>query len=296
MIETLLREGFAYHDTESERLAGELESAVAAPVAPEHWVRLLNMVNHTVGEHLGDWPRARRIADQVLSGRTANAGTAPAWVRLATARFMAGDALGAAQAELEALRAAEDFRGAYLEAKVNLAAALIGARRADEAAALYEAALVLADPEAPSAADRSIAIASNNLATELLEVADRSETQDRLMQTAADAALRFWRKAGTWVNEERALYLQALVANALGRPDEALSVADRALAIIAGNKGDEAVDVCFLTLTRANAFAMKGETAAHAAALAAADAEAAGWDDPGLKAWYAEERAKIRLI
>ena len=297
MVEELLRDGFAYHDTQSERFAGELEAAVAAgSVTQEHWLRLLNVCNHTIGEHMGDWPRARRLAERVLEGRVAEEATATVWSRLATARHMAGDPLAATLAEFEALKASDDIRGAYVEGKVNLAIALMGSGQLEAGASLYESVVPLADPSAPSAADRSLAVASNNLATDLLEVENRSPAQERLMVAAAENALIFWRKAGTWVNEERALYLKALVANAVGQPDESLAISGQALGIIAANGGGEEIDVCFLNLSRANAFGLKGEAAAHREALTAADAEAATWDDDGLKAWYAEERAKIRLI
>ena len=124
MIAELLTTGFGYHDTQSERLADELETVTMEPVDAVHWVRLLHISNHTIGEHLGDWDRAQRLAERVLDGRTANAETSPAWARLATARFLAGDVLGSIAAEIEALRAASDIRGGYIDAKISLAVGL----------------------------------------------------------------------------------------------------------------------------------------------------------------------------
>jgi hypothetical protein len=69
------------------------------------------------------------------------------------------------------------------------------------------------------------------------------------MTAAADAAHEFWMKIGTWVHDERARYLKALVANALGKSADGLVHADAALAIIAAN-GEQPVDWAFLTLAR----------------------------------------------
>ena len=76
---------------------------------------------------------------------------------------------------------------------------------------------------------------------------------------------------------------------------EALTHIDAALRMIEAN-GDEPIDVAFLLLARANAGARMGAAAAHRRDLAASDALAATWDDPGLKAWYAEERGRIRTL
>lgn len=292
MIETLLREGFAYHDTQSERFAGELEAAIGEGVGSEYWTRLLHIANHTIGEHLGDWPRARVLAERMLQGCKADAGTSPAWARLAVARFLAGDAVAAMRAEVECLAAADDVRGAYVDAKAALAIAMLGSGRFDEGAGLYQEVMGLADAEAPSPADRGLAVASNNLASDLLEKRDRSTREDALMDSAAEAALVFWRKAGTWVNEARAFYLKALVANALGDALAGLANAEIGLGIIAKN-GDEPVDAVFLQLARANALRLADDTEGYQVSLANADSGAASWDNDGLRAWYAEERAKV---
>jgi hypothetical protein len=294
-LQDLLFGGFGdQHDSDSEGYAAALEAAAAGEAPAELRARLIHVANHTIGEHLGDWPRARRLAERVLAGRSPGAADAPAWARLATARFMAGDAAGSAEAEITYLKAAGDqVRDAYVDCKVNLAVSLIGSKRVAEGAAIYSQVVGLASEE-KSAADRGLAVASNNLASELVEQPSRTAEEDALMDAAAEAAHKFWIKAGTWVNEARALYLKALVANALGRPASALEHADMALAIIEAN-GDEPVDAAFLHLASANALGLQNEPEAHRRELAEADALAASFDD-GVKSWFAEERAKIRLL
>jgi hypothetical protein len=292
MLETLLNEGWSYHDRESERLAAELESAVAGGVQPDQADPFVRLSNHTIGEHLGDWSRARRLADQVLAAQSADLSTARAWLRVSVARLMDNDAVGATHAELNGLVASgSDFGGALVEARFMLVAAMVGSKRAGEAQPIYGAALALADGLGEAAPARAIAVASNNLASELLEAPPRSADETALMRAAADAAHQYWRRCGTWVNDERALYLKALVANALGEPRAALAHADAALDLIAAN-GEEPVDQAFLRLARSKAYRFLDDPRASAEDLAAADAAADGWTDEGLRSWYAEERAK----
>jgi len=290
MLDTLLADAWNYHADESERLAVELERA-SDEAEDRNLDPLLHLAAHTMGEHLGDWPRARRLAEQVISGRAPSRETARAWSRLGVVRMMTGDLAGGVAADLVAVSVAENPLATMLEARFMLIDALVGARSAEAVAGVYTGALALARRLGDAAPHRIIAVASNNLASELVEAKSRTPAEDALMATAAEAAHAFWMKIGTWVQDERARYLRALVANALGKPAEALAQADAALAIIAAN-GDQPVDTVFLTLARSRSLRLLGETADSAAALAAADAAAAAWDDQGLKDWYAEERAR----
>lgn len=290
MLMQLLNDGWDYHATESERLAGELEAAAGSAEDGE-LDPLLHLGVHTIGEHLGDWPRARRLAEGVLAARAPRAETARAWSRLGVARAMAGDAVGALAAELAAQGAATDALAAMIEARFLLVAALVGSKRSAEASAIYDAALALAGALGDAAPARAVAVASNNLAAELLEAAERTPAEDALMDRAADAAHLYWLRCGDWVNEESALHLKALTALALGRPHAALELSEHALKVIAAN-GKRPIDTAFLHLARSRASAAVGDTARRDHELALADAAAEDAPNPGLKAWYDEERAK----
>lgn len=254
-LKSLLEAGWAYHDSESERLAGELEAAAQGDVAPGLLTGFLRLATHTIGEHLGDWPRARRLAERVLEGRSPSAETAMAWASLSVARLLAGEPVLAVAAELDCLGAATSGPlAALIQSRFMLIAALVGSGRAGEAAKLYEGAMALARAAGEEAPARAIAVASNNLAAELVEARARSAAEDALMAAAAQAAHTFWLRCGDWVNEERALCLRASVANALGQRKAALAHADAALAIIAAN-GPRPSDAALLRLERAKALA-----------------------------------------
>src|SRR5262249_50730869 len=155
--------------------------------------------------------RALRLGRRVLDGRTAVPGTGRAWGWLYVAAVLAGDALEAADAELFYLQATGDeFAAPLLDMRFMLVGALVGSRRAGEAARLYRGALDLVEKVGQSALlDRTIAMASNNLGWELYETPTRTAADDALMQLAAATSLAFWRECGNWINEERGLYLQA---------------------------------------------------------------------------------------
>jgi tetratricopeptide (TPR) repeat protein len=293
MPDALLNDGWAYHDAEAERLAAELEAAAGAPIAAAELVSFLELGVHTLGEHLRDWPRARRLAERALEGRAPTPETAKAWAHLSVTRLLAGDAAAALSAELAYLLARrETFQPALIEARFMLVAALVGSGRAAEAASVYDAALDLARALGEAAPHRAVGVASNNLASELLEHPARTAEEDALMQRAAEASHEFWLQCGDWRNDERGHYLKALVANALGQPDEALGHVETALAVIAAN-GEAPIDETFLRLAAAHAHKLRGDAAAEAQTLAISDAAAGAWDDDGLKTWYADERARM---
>jgi hypothetical protein len=293
VLDILLYDGFGHHDADGERYAAELEAAAEAEVPAKHLVQFAKVATHTIGEHLGDWPRARRLGDRLLAGREPDAETAKAWGHLYVARLLAGDVAGAVEAEIDCCRGAgADFRAAVVEMKFLLVAALIGSNRAEEASGIYDGALDLARALGDAAPHRAIAVASSNLATELLEATSRTEAEAGLMQRASAAGHEFWLKCGTWMNDARGDYLDALVANVIGDPVKAMAHIDRGLALIAAN-GGAPVDETFLHLARAHALRVAGDDEAAASELELSDSDAEGWDDEGLRSWYAEERARV---
>ena len=292
MTDARFGETWDRHADQPDAVAEELEAAAGAGLATPLLPEFARIAAHTVGEHLGDWPRAARLISTAVQPRRPDAETAKAWAHLWVSQSLAGDPAAAASTELTYLAAAgADVWPALLEARFLLVAALVGTGRAAEAAAIYVAALALAHGLSDAAPHRAIAVASNNLASELVEAPARTPDEAALMRVAAEAARKFWLKCGTWLHDERSLYLLALVANVLSEPVEAIGHADAGLAVIAAN-GAAPIDETFLRLARAHALKLAGDDGASAAELAISDAAAGAWENPGLKSWYAEQRAR----
>jgi hypothetical protein len=293
-LEKPLNDGWDYHDKESERLARELEASAEQGVTSNILAPFLHLSTHTIGEHLGDWARALRLGKRVLNSQTPTFETAKAWGRLYVAAVLAGDSVEAADLELSYLKATgDDFGAALLDMRFMLAGALVGSKRASEGARLYRSALDLVRQiRQSSLLDRTIAVASNNLGWELYEMSSRTAYEDALMQLCAEMGLKFWLKCGNWINEERALYLKALVANVTGAPTSGLAHADAGLAIIAANS-ERPLDAALLQLARAVSLAAMGDDDGRAHAIDDADATASKLTATNLKAQFATERAKV---
>ena len=296
-LQLLLEAGWRYHDTESPRLARELEAAAAEEVPAGSVTPFLMLATHTIGEHLGDWARALRLGKRVLGSRTPTPETANAWGRLYVAASLAGDPIEAAALELSCLETAgDDFAATLLDMRFMLAAALVSAERIGEAARLFGSALALTGQVRQSPLlDRTIAIAGNNLGWALYEMSPHTADVDTLMQLCATTSAEFWQRCGTWINVERAHYLNALVANITRDPASGLAHADAALAIIAAN-GQRPLDGALLQLARAVSFAALGNTEGSARAFDEADAAASKLATADLQQQYAAERASaVRL-
>ncbi|MDE0660952.1 MAG: hypothetical protein OXI79_15035 [Gammaproteobacteria bacterium] len=294
MIKDLIREGWGYHDTESERLADELEGADLDVWQGDEPAQCLMLANHTIGEHLGDWARARRFAEAV-HGAGPGSGSPGVGVHLAVARYMDDAPIAAQGAEVDAVQAADDPLAAYLSVKSSLARALAGSGRCADAGLVIRAANRLAGSLAESrASDRGMAVANNNLASELVESENLDAEESRLMLDCAEAAHTFWKRCGTWVNEERALYLLALVHNRAGDHGRAIGFANAALDLIAAN-GEQPVDEAFIRLAAATAHTVRAEEASAARCLAEADELAGSWTDQSHIDWYRSERAKVSV-
>jgi hypothetical protein len=118
----------------------------------------------------------------------------------------------------------------------------------------------------------------------------RNADEDTLMQLAADMSLKSWRNCGNWINEERALYLKACVANVTGQPEAGLRLADEGLAVIAAN-GARPLDAALLHLVRCRSLVALGFNDRALSAVTEADAAAAKLAAADLKAKFATARA-----
>jgi len=293
-LENLLNDAWSYHDREGERLAGELEAVIEAP--PELLASFVHLGIHTIGDHMGDWPRAYALGRRILRGHEASGQTVPAWERLYVAAVLSADGVGAAELELAALYVADSPVASLLAMRLNLAEALVSAGRAREAGRIYRPALGLVDRIAPtSALDRAVAVAGNNLAWALHDLSARSPDEDALMKRAADASLAAWRHCGSWINEELALYLSARVAHTQGDAASALDLAGAGLKVIAANDR-RPFDTARLHLLRAAALAALNDPAGRADALSDADAAGQQIAFEDLKEQYAAERAQLGLL
>lgn len=273
-IAALVNDGWQRHGDEPEAVAQSLEGALGAVQRPGQAAPFAALVTHLYAEHLPQ--RAAGIALlERLRGQAAAADALPAIARhLAVLRGLDGD--GSA---LDALPAGE--RMAALGA---MAAALAARGDTPSALARFDDALALAEAGLPDGAPalRALAIAGNNLACTLEEKAGRSAAETAGMVRAAQAALQYWRRAGGWLEEERAEYRLAMSLRLAGDAAGAAAAARRCIALCEQHEA-----LPFERFFGATALAMACREAGDTAGFAAARDAAARWRD----AVPAEERA-----
>jgi hypothetical protein len=292
-FDELIERGWQRHAEDPQAVADLLEQGATLAVDATQAAALLRLSNHAIGQHLRDWPRAGRLAAAVVRALPDGADSVASLSSLAVAQFMTGAALDALATQARIVeRDAADAASALVRIDIEVAASSIDAGALDQGEALYQSALALARAHANPAALRSVAVASNNLASDLLARNDRSAAHDRLLLDAAHAAREFWLKCGTPVNEARAEYLLALAHNAVRRPDTARDHGARALALLEG-LGDEKVDEAFTHLALANASRLLGDRPGYDDHLLRADRLAEAFADDGLVRWFADERRQV---
>lgn len=294
----------ACHDDEPSRGAELLHAIDAAQLPPDRRPNLAFLLNHVLGEKLNRWDEALRLQQRVIAA----AQPAPAlvlWRQAATAARLADDAA----ATRDTTAAFAQASGAPLDRcaeLLQLSAAMfrvpgLDAEQAGKEVLAALAPLALPGWQADSALDASVAACTSNIASGLL---DRPATA--LRQGAARAALvgsaeqsqRFWLRAGTWVQHERAFYTRAMVSNTLGEAAFARAHAQAALALIGAHAADhpEDVDRAFIELERWHACTRSGLATEAAEARDNADTLAAQFNDAGLTEWFAQREKTLGAL
>jgi hypothetical protein len=212
------------HAERTEAVAERLAQSLALVTAADRVAPYARLVTHVYGEHLGEWSRGVALLESLRRLPACDGSDEAARIiarNVAALRYAAGD-----PAPLAAL--ATDERIAALA----LAASAFAGRSAFAAAiAAYAEALRCAEPGLPdgSPALRALAAGGNNLAAALEEKRDRSPDETRGMLVAAEAGLRYWTRAGTWLEEERAWYRLARSQLQAGDADSAIASAGRCI-------------------------------------------------------------------
>ncbi|MFD2176837.1 hypothetical protein [Veronia pacifica] len=293
MIQEFINEAWGYHADDPERVAAELEALDLEEMELSLLAPLFALSNHTVGEHLNQWPRASALAEKAAEQFDKVKLEPRHWNRLSTAAFMAGNLVRGHEAELNSMSVAgEDSVAAVIENKVFITAALVASGLVSEALSVFTVVKTLTEKRTDTHyADRSVAIATNGIASDLVELEERTPEQDQMMSEAAHLSLHSWRKCGTWINDVRGLYLLSYVENARSRHQLAIDHGLEALSVLEKNGGDD-VEEAFVRLELARAYQLLADKHSAGEHLDVADTLANKWEDKGLADFYQKEKAK----
>ena len=229
-LDTFLETAWADHGDHPQEVADRLVNSLDLVTTPEHIPPFTRLLMHVYGEHLGQWTRGIELLESLRTSSACdgNATAAEALRRnIATLRYAGGDA------DVLATLATPD----RVFVLASAAAAFAGRSDYPRAIAAYAEALKLAHAGLPaqSPALRALAIGGNNLAATLEEKADRNSAETDGMVVAAKGALKYWRLAGTWLEEERAEHRLTRSLLAAGRPLEAIESATRCVDVCMRN-------------------------------------------------------------
>lgn len=294
----------ACHDAEPARGAELLRRIDAAALDPGQRPLYAFLLNHVLTEKLGQPAEAWQRQQALLAAVGAET-TLPVLRHAAAAARLAGDAAAEDRLVSHLATVAGVGPGQAAELVVLAAASFrLPGLRGNAAGELALAALApLRQPawQQANGLDAAAGALTNSLASDLAE-----RPLDELLCTplrqaldqAASLAQGFWLRAGQWVQQERAHYLRAIAANALGDAAMAEQQARAGLALITAfdHAGQERVDQAFLRSELAHALARQGQTAEAAVERVQADALADDFDDAELSGWYQRRVARQRAL
>ncbi|MDB5860663.1 MAG: hypothetical protein JWQ76_4352 [Ramlibacter sp.] len=255
-LQSFLQAGWRDHGDHPEDVAIRLAESLALVEAPADVAPFVRLLTHVHGEHLGQWQRGIDLLE-ALARVPAFDGSAlvrgPVMRGTAMLRFVGGD-----PSALEGL-SDEDATHALASAADALAA------RGQVASAIAAFSLALArvpdtlDKEHPAA--RALAVCGNNFSAVLEKSADLGPAETRAMIAAAETGLRYWKLAGTWLEEERADYQLSRCQLRAGDVEAAMASIDRCIAVCTRNDAPP-FELFFGHAVRAVLHRVRGEHAA----------------------------------
>lgn len=277
--------GKAWHDHAADppAVAQRLGEGMALVADESQLARLADLAHHLHGEHLGAWRAGMAFVERLATlPAYAPDGVSGRALRRCAQSLALSEGLGGAAANLDALSPSDRIRvGA-------MAAANLAERDTGRAQRLLQDALDQSERSGLGAADpmnRALAVTSNNLAGTLEHKTDRSTDERELMILAAQTARRYWERAGTWLETERAEYRLAMTWLQAGDSARAREHAQACLDIVAAN-GAVALERLFGWEALGLVEHAAGDPAAHAQALARAREAYAELDEAD-QAWCA---------
>ena len=228
-LEDLVADGWRRHADEPQTVSEALAQGAGLVTSETQLGAYVRLATHLHAEHLDDWRAGVELLESMRL-RFEDASRGPyraATVGIATLFLAGGEAI-----DLSHLSNVE--RSAAL---ATAAPAMASRGRLADAVTAYGQALEEAVGGIPagSPALRALAAAGNNLAVALEQLADRTSAETAAMIHIADAALMYWKRAGGWLEEERAQYRRARTRLQAGMPVEAIECSRLCLQICQKN-------------------------------------------------------------
>lgn len=262
-LQAAIDQAWNEHADDAAGVALRLPSLLDRVAAEGDILALGHLAHHVYGAHLANWADGLKFMAALARG--------PGF----DAQGRSGDALRRWRASLALAAGESDVRTTLAPgeriAVAALAAALLELHDIVRATQFLQEALAAAEATPLADTDpavRALAVAGNNLAATLSEKAERSPGEHALMILAAETGRRFWARAGTWLEVERAEHRLALCWLAAGDAEAARRHALACLAIVDAQTPVPALERFFGHDALASAERAAGRPEAHAQSLA----------------------------
>lgn len=228
-FQAYLHKSWSEHAKNPQGVADQFEAHFQTLTQPEQIFPFAHLISHVFLEHLCDWAQGKQVLSKLQKlPLSENSET-----QSAMKRFIATmDYLTSARPDISAFSPSCQVRILAAAAGGFAAAKRISGAKS----ALQEAVSIAAQHlEEKDPAFKPLAMAGNNLASQLEKNEDRSAEETALMLFAAELARKFWELAATWLEVERAEYRLAHSELAAGNAEKAMKHANLCLEICQKN-------------------------------------------------------------
>lgn len=263
-FETFLQTAWRDHGDHPEAVAARLAEALPLVESRADFGPFVRLLTHVYGEHLGEWQRGVDLLDALTR--------VPAFDDSALVRgpVIRGTAmLRYANGEHSAMAELSESDATY--ALASAADAL--AARGQIALAIDAFSKAMARAPATLTAEhpavRALAVCGNNLSTVLEKLPELGLVESHAMIATAETGLRYWKLAGTWLEEERAEYQLSRCQLRAGEIEAATASIGRCIDVCIRNNA-EPFELFFGYAVQAVVYRTKGELAAFAQSRGAA--------------------------
>lgn len=263
-LESFLQTAWRDHGDHPEAVAARLAQALPLVESPADFGPFVRLLTHVYGEHLGEWQRGVKLLEALarvpaFDGSTLAKG--PVTRGAAMLRYASGDH--------SALAGLSDDDAGYALASAADALAARGQITMAIDAFSKATARAPASLAAEHPAVHALAVCGNNLSAVLEKSPALGLVERHAMIAAAETGLRYWKLAGTWLEEERAEYQLSRSQLRAGEVDAAMASIGRCIDICSRNNAGP-FELFFGYAVQAVVYRAKGEVPAFAQSRGAA--------------------------
>lgn len=197
-FKTYINQSWSQHAKESQAVVDSLTDGVALVTQASESLQLLGLVLHLFSEHVFAFNQALDVINKIEKLPFQNNDT-----QLAAERArVVFNTLQGQKIEITSFAISDQIK-----ILATLSSALVAQNKIEQAREYFKRLKELAQNiDIQDSAQRSVAIAGNNLACALEEKTQRNEAETKLMIESAQLARKHWEFAGTWLEVERAEY------------------------------------------------------------------------------------------